>query len=68
MDNIESQDNIVKEREERIRREDKFASDYPDGFSRLGDEINALKQYGLYCGVCGHGLGCEHGVPSEYYI
>lgn len=25
--------------------------------------INALKVYSLFCGACGHGNGCEHGVP-----
>lgn len=50
---------------ERDRREAKFEQDYPNGFDRLSDEIATMKSYGLYCGTCGHGNGCEHGVPAS---
>lgn len=41
-------------------REREFQKDFPDGFTSLCDELDKLKIYGLYCGECGHGLGCEH--------
>lgn len=29
------------------------------------EAIEQMKQIGLYCGTCGHGNGCEHGVPAS---
>ncbi len=49
----------------RDKLEAAFEAEYPEGFDRLIDEIEAMKRAGLYCGQCGHGNGCEHGVPQS---
>jgi hypothetical protein len=66
MNNDTSRETQLKaEFEERNRREAQFAEAYPEGFDRMSDEIDAMKRYGLYCGTCQHGNGCEHGVPAS---
>ncbi len=55
---------LEKEYEERAKREENFRKDFPEGFDQLGKEIEKMKEYGIFCGVCNHGFGCEHGVPA----
>lgn len=52
----------------RSKLEQKFEDDFA-GHEWLdpASELDAMKQYSLYCGLCDHGLGCEHGVPAPYY-
>lgn len=50
---------------DRLQRE--FDEQYPDGFDRDSDMIEAMKRHNLYCGTCNHGNGCEHGVPASRY-
>lgn len=44
-----------------------FDEEYPDGFDRDSEMVEAMKRFGLFCGTCGHGNGCEHGVPTSRY-
>jgi hypothetical protein len=31
----------------------------------VAEDIQQMQSVGLYCGTCGHGNGCEHGVPAS---
>jgi hypothetical protein len=63
----QTQQQLEKEYAERDRLETKFQAEYPDGFDRISDEVEAMKRIGLYCSTCQHGNGCEHGVPASRY-
>lgn len=58
---------LEREYQEHDRLQTKFEESYPNGFDRDQDMIEAMKQIGIYCGTCGHGNGCEHGVPLSRY-
>ncbi len=66
---MNNETNTIREQQyaERDRLEAEFEEKYPNGFDRDSDMIEAMKQSGLYCGTCGHGKGCEHGVPASRY-
>lgn len=48
------------------RRMERFATEQGQRLYNLNDEKETAKaeaEYGLFCTICGHGNGCEHGVP-----
>jgi hypothetical protein len=59
---------IEKLSSEREQREASMEA-YLQSLDRPGEEkaqvtIEIEKRFGLYCGACGHGNGCRHGVPA----
>lgn len=53
----------IDEYEERERRE-ALLNEMPEP-TTVADDVQQMQQVGLYCGTCGHGNGCEHGVPAS---
>lgn len=62
-----TQEQLEQEYQQYDELQTKFEAAYPDGFDREVDMIEAMKRFSLYCGTCGHGNGCEHGVPTSRY-
>jgi hypothetical protein len=71
MTKTNNQNNLEAEYAERARREAQFEQDYGgtgEGSAyhmTVAQVVELEKQYGLYCGICQHGNGCEHGVPAS---
>lgn len=71
--NTLSEVQLKAELEERNRREARFEADYGgtgpgSAYHMTYQQVLELeKRYGLYCGTCNHGNGCEHGVPASRY-
>lgn len=60
---MSNNENVKNEREVREDEMHELYSEEEMSRMTVAEVLQIEARFGLYCGTCGHGNGCEHGVP-----